>query len=291
MMAPHSNTPARSTKVFRNAMQQASSETVLEIRGVTHQFRHASREKYATSVSALQNVSLTARKGEFVSLVGPSGCGKSTLLSILAGLTIPSQGAAFIGGDQVTGIRTDVGFIFQRDAILPWRTALQNIELPLKYRNVPAKEAREKALEWLGRMGLRASADRYPHQLSGGMRKRISIAATLVYEPSILLMDEPFSALDVQTRDLIENDVMRVWQGSGQTVVFVTHDLEEAIGMSDRIVVMTASPGRVRQEYEVSLPRPRDLMECKAQPEFRSIYESIWEDLRVEVLKAAQMAQ
>jgi NitT/TauT family transport system ATP-binding protein len=290
-MTPLSKVHESGAIPLRNAMQQASAEIVLEVRGVTHQFRHASREKWPTAVSALENVSLTARRGEFVSLVGPSGCGKSTLLGILAGLTIPSHGAAFIGGERVTGIRTDVGFIFQRDAILPWRTALQNIELPLKYRGVAPKESREKALEWLGRMGLRASADRYPHQLSGGMRKRVSIASTLVYEPAILLMDEPFSALDVQTRDLIENDVMRVWQGSGQTVVFVTHDLEEAIGMSDRIVVMTASPGRVRQEYEVPLSRPRDLMECKSLPEFRSIYEAIWEDLRVEVLKAAQMEQ
>jgi NitT/TauT family transport system ATP-binding protein len=265
--------------------------TVFEIRGVTHEFRHASRERFATAVSALENVNLSARKGEFVSLVGPSGCGKSTLLAILAGLMIPSQGQALIGREPVTAIRKDVGFIFQRDAILPWRTALQNIELPLKYRKVPAAEAREKALEWLTRMGLRASADRYPHQLSGGMRKRVAIAATLVYEPAILLMDEPFSALDVQTRDLIENDVMRLWQGSTQTVVFVTHDLEEAIGMSDRVVVMTASPGRVMKEYEIPLARPRDLMECKAQPEFRAIYQSIWEDLRVEVLKAARMEQ
>lgn len=280
-----------SVKTARDAMpaKDAASQVVFEISNVAHRFQHAAKGPYPTAVSALENVSLTCKRGEFMSLIGPSGCGKSTLLGILAGLTIPSAGEVSIFGEQVKGIRPDIGFIFQRDALLPWRTALQNIELPLKYRGVARAERREKALEWLDRIGLRNFANHYPHQLSGGMRKRVAIATTLVYEPTILLMDEPFSALDVQSRDLIENDILRLWQGSNQSVVFVTHDLEEAIGMSDRIVVMTASPGRIRKEYSVPLARPRDLLECKSLPEFREIYQAIWEDLRVEVLKAARM--
>jgi NitT/TauT family transport system ATP-binding protein len=240
--------------------------------------------------SALNDVSVTIPAGQFVSVVGPSGCGKSTMLTAISGLRAPSSGEVRIGGARVTGVRNDVGFVFQHDALLPWRTALQNVELALRFRGVNRRNARERAREWLSRVGLSAFENAYPHQLSGGMRKRASIAATLVYEPTILLMDEPFSALDVQTRNIMENDLLRVWQEAGQqTVVFVTHDLEEAIGLSDRVVVLTAGPGRVLGDYAVDLPRPRNLLEVKLEPRFVELYSNIWADLGAEVLKANQL--
>ncbi|HVW44014.1 MAG TPA: ABC transporter ATP-binding protein, partial [Amycolatopsis sp.] len=185
----------------------------------------------------------------------------------------------------------DVGFVFQQDALLPWRTALQNVELSLRFRGVARKESRARARDWLARVGLGKFEHSYPHQLSGGMRKRTAIASTLVYEPDVLLMDEPFSALDVQTRNLMENDLLNMWeQGGHQTVFFITHDLEEAIGLSDRIIVLTASPGQVLGDYRVDLPRPRNLLEVKMERDFMELYQRIWADLEGEVMKANQMA-
>jgi NitT/TauT family transport system ATP-binding protein len=241
--------------------------------------------------TALMDVSLDVEAGEFVSVVGPSGCGKSTLLSAIGGLRPPSKGEVRIGGVKVSSVRRDVGLVFQQDALLPWRTALQNVALSLRYRGVPSKEARRRASEWLARVGLANFENSYPHQLSGGMRKRAAVAATMVYEPDVLLMDEPFSALDVQTRTLMENDLLRLWEEAGhQTVLFITHDLEEAIGLSDRVVVLTAGPGRVLGDYRVDLPRPRNLLEVKLEPGFTELYRKIWSDLEGEVMKANQMA-
>lgn len=260
----------------------------LRLRNVT--LYYPPQDKHADHFLAVDSVDLKADGGEFVSVVGPSGCGKSSLLSILAGLRRPTSGEVIVAGEHVQGVRTDVGYIFQRDALLPWRTARENVALPLKFRGVAKREALERAQEALIGLGLGRFGDRYPNQLSGGQVKRVSIAATLVYEPSLLLMDEPFSALDVQTRDLIENDILAIWtRRSKQTVVFVTHDLEEAIALSDRVVVMTASPGRILADYAVDLPRPRDLMDIKLDPSFSQMYRRIWEDLRIEVMKAAEV--
>jgi NitT/TauT family transport system ATP-binding protein len=237
--------------------------------------------------TALKNVSFKIPAGQFVALVGPTGCGKSTTLSAISGLQLPTTGEVLIGGERVDGVRRDVGFVFQQDALLPWRTALQNVELALKFRGVGKSESRDRARQWLSRVGLGRFEDSYPHQLSGGMRKRTAIAATLVYEPTVLLMDEPFSALDVQTRNLMENDLLSVWESVGhQTVLFVTHDLEEAIGLSDRVIVLTAGPGQVLGDYMVEMPRPRNLLEVKLDPAFTTMYRKIWADLEVEVLKA-----
>jgi len=241
--------------------------------------------------TALQDVSLSVPAGEFVSVVGPTGSGKSTMLGVISGLTHPSSGEVRIAGQRITGIRDDIGFVFQQDALLPWRTALQNVELALRFRGVDRRETRDRASGWLARVGLESFKDSYPHQLSGGMRKRAAIAATMVFEPDILLMDEPFSALDVQTRNLMENDLLRIWErAASQTVVFITHDLEEAIGLSDRVVVLSASPGRILCDYHVGLPRPRNLLEIKLEPSFLDLYRKIWNDLEGEVLKANQMA-
>ncbi|WP_236790839.1 ABC transporter ATP-binding protein [Amycolatopsis sp. GM8] len=260
----------------------------LELDRVTQ--RYPSSTNDTTEFVAMQDISLEIPAGQFVSVVGPTGCGKSTMLSAISGLRPASDGQVRIGGEVVTGIRSDVGFIFQQDALLPWRTALQNVELSLRFRGRPKSESRERAREWLARVGLLDFADRYPHQLSGGMRKRVAVASTLVYEPDILLMDEPFSALDIQTRTLMENDLLHVWDEAGKnTVLFVTHDLEEAIGMSDRILVLTASPGRLLGDYKIDLPRPRDLLEVKMTEEFTELYRAIWKDLEGEVLAANKL--
>ena len=237
--------------------------------------------------TALQDVSFTVGTGQFVALVGPTGCGKSTTLSLISGLERPTSGAVRVNGERVDGVRSDLGFVFQNDALLPWRTAVENVELALKFRGVPRQQARDRAGGWLERVGLRGFEASYAHQLSGGMRKRVSLAATMVYEPSVLLMDEPFSALDVQTRAIMENDLLSVWQQvTHQTVLFVTHDLEEAIGLSDRVIVFTARPARVLGDYTVELPRPRNLLAIKLHPEFIELYRKIWADLEGEVLRA-----
>lgn len=236
------------------------------------------------SFTALLDVSLTVEQGEFVSIVGPSGCGKSTLIGMISGLAQPRTGTVEVLGTRVTGVDPRVGVVFQRDALLPWRTAVENVALALRYRGRSRRDAREVARDWLARVGLQGFEDRYPHQLSGGMRKRVSIAATLCYEPALLLMDEPFSALDVQTRNLMENDLLDIWSQSGQSVLFITHDLEEAVGLSDRVIVMSASPGTVLSEHKVHLERPRDLLECKLTPDYTDIYSKIWSDLKSEVL-------
>jgi sulfonate transport system ATP-binding protein len=236
---------------------------------------------------AIREVSFEAAAGEFVSIVGPSGCGKSTILSLVSGLAEPSAGSVKVLGKPVSGVSKDVGFIFQRDALLPWRVARENVAVPLRYRGVGRREARERSAEWLARVGLSGYEDHYPHQLSGGMRKRVAIAATLVCEPAVLLMDEPFSALDPHTRNLMEADLLQLWeQSGGRTVLFVTHDLEEAVGLSDRVVVLSASPATVVGEYRVPIERPRDLLDGRFAPEFVELYQAIWDDLRGQVTAA-----
>jgi NitT/TauT family transport system ATP-binding protein len=258
----------------------------IEINAVTHAFESATRD---SPLIAVRDVTIHVDGGQFVSIVGPSGCGKSTLLGLVAGLSQPTFGSVVLDGQPVRKPRRDTGFLFQRDALLPWRTALENVILPLKFRGVERREARERGREWLARVGLADFAGSYPHQLSGGMRKRVALAATLVYEPRILLMDEPFSALDVQTRNLMENDLLHLWEMSkDQTIIFVTHDLEEAIALSDRVIVLSASPGQIVGDYPVTLPRPRDLLEVRFEDEFSQLHEKIWEILRDEVMRAHQ---
>jgi NitT/TauT family transport system ATP-binding protein len=256
---------------------------VIELRNVTQAF-----DTSKGTFVAIRDVSLVVNEGEFVSVVGPSGCGKSSLLWLIAGLATPRSGSVRVMDKPVHGVSRDVGIIIQRDALLPWRTALENVALPLRFRGMSRRAADARARDWLHRVGLKKFEASYPHQLSGGMRKRVAIACTLAYEPKVLLLDEPFSALDVQTRNLMENDLLGLWAGSGQTVLFITHDLEEAVGLSDRVVVMTSSPGTILGDYPVPLPRPRDLLEDKLRPDFSQVYSRIWADLRGEVLQAYQ---
>jgi NitT/TauT family transport system ATP-binding protein len=263
-----------------------SREAAVRLAGVSKQF-----ETDAGPFTAVCGVDLEVAPGEFVAVVGPSGCGKSTLLGMVSGLSPATGGSVEVAGRPVTGIPSGLGYLFQRDALLPWKTVLDNVSLPLVFRRVPRGEARERARGWLARVGLSRFAAYHPHALSGGMRKRVSLAATMVADPDIVLMDEPFSALDVQTRNLMENELLAIWQESRKTVLFITHDLEEAIALSDRVVVMTASPGRIKAEYPIPLPRPRSVTEIRFRPEFVRLYETVWGDLRDEVLASYAQAQ
>jgi NitT/TauT family transport system ATP-binding protein len=243
---------------------------------------------------ALEGVNLRVAEGEFVSLVGPTGCGKSTLLNLAAGLLHPTSGTVLLQGKPLTGLNPLAGYLFQQDAILPWRTARDNVALPLVFRGRRWKEAREEAQLWLEKVGLGRFGHLFPYQLSGGMRKRVGLAQVLIARPRLLLMDEPFSALDVQTRQLMENELLRLWEEGLQggeedrkTVLFVTHDLTEAIALSDRVVVMAAGPrSRPIGEFRIPLPRPRDVAEVRLTPEFLRLEREIWGLLREEVMRA-----
>ena len=255
---------------------------------VTHRFPLPRENREFTAV---ERVSFDVGGGEFVSIVGPSGCGKSTLLALVAGLVPVSEGRISLDGRPVAGVDPRLGFVFQRDALFPWKTVAQNVGLPLLFRGVDAEAARPRVADWIARIGLTGFERYHPHQLSGGMRKRVALAMTMVYEPEIVLMDEPFGALDVQTRNLMENDLLEIWSQFRRTVVFVTHDLEEAIALSDRIVVMTASPGRVKSIYTITLPRPRSVTEIRFHPDFGRLYETIWKDLKDEVRLGYERSQ
>lgn len=268
----------------RNRTVVARPSPTIELRGVTRQFRVAPDTPVFTAVA---DVGLAVADGEFVSLVGPSGCGKSTLLNLIAGLDTASAGTVTVAGHEVRGqLQRQVGYLFQRDALLPWKTVQANVELPLVFRGMPATQRAPLVAEWIARVGLAGFERHYPHQLSGGMRKRVSLAATFVYQPRILLMDEPFAALDVQTRNLMENELLELWQEHRKTVLFVTHDLEEAISLADRVVVLTANPGSVKCQFPVDLPRPRNVDEVRLQENFRLIHAEIWEALRSEVTRS-----
>jgi NitT/TauT family transport system ATP-binding protein len=239
--------------------------------------------------TAVENVSLTVADGEFVSVVGPTGCGKSTLLNMAAGLLQPSQGFVHIYGEPLAGVNARAGYMFQTESLMPWRTALQNVMAGLEFRGVDKNTAQAQAEDWLRRVGLGGFGDRYPHQMSGGMRKRASLAQTLVLDPDIILMDEPFSALDIQTRQLMENELLDLWQSKKKSVLFITHDLDEAIAMSDRVVILSAGPAsHPIGEFSIDLPRPRDVAEIKMTPRFMELHQAIWAVLREEVLKGYQ---
>ncbi|MBM3726526.1 MAG: ABC transporter ATP-binding protein [Acidobacteria bacterium] len=250
----------------------------IRLSNVTHQF---------AGYTAVEDVSLSVSQGRFVSVVGPSGCGKSTVLSIAAGLLAPTSGSVDVLGNRLEGINRRAAYMFQQDALLPWKTVLANITLGLEFRGMAVEAARGPALEWVRRAGLEGFENHYPHQLSGGMRKRVAMAQTWIVDPDIVLMDEPFGALDVHTRLRMESEILGLWSGSGKTVLFVTHDLEEAVALSDEVVVLSAGPAsRVVGSYAVDLPRPRNLIDIRTDPEFNRIYTAIWRHLRTEVLKS-----
>jgi len=240
-----------------------------------------------TPMLALEDVSFTAQPGEFVSLVGPSGCGKSTCLNLFAGLDEASSGAVEHHGKPVRGVNTQLGYITQDDNLLPWRSLLANVELGLEFKGVPKDEQRRRAQEFITLVGLGGFEQHYPHELSGGMRKRAGIIRTLVYESDVVLMDEPFGPLDAQTRVILQSELLKLWERSKPTVLFVTHDLVEAIALSDRILVFTSGPGTIKKEYTVDLPRPRDVFHIHETPGFADLYDALWDDIRSEIERGA----
>jgi NitT/TauT family transport system ATP-binding protein len=253
--------------------QDAYVTAALSLKGITCTF--VSRDDRAQRYTAVRDVTLDIAPGEFVSVVGPTGCGKSTLLNVAAGLLEPSAGSVTVFGEPLAGVNRR-----------PWRTARDNVLAGLQFRGVGAAEADRQTDDWLQRVGLAGFGDRYPHQLSGGMRKRTALAQTLVLDPDIILMDEPFSALDIQTRQLMENEVLELWADKKKAVLFITHDLDEAIAMSDRVVVLSAGPAsHPIGEFVIDLARPRDVAEVRVMPRFIDLHKSIWDVLREEVLK------
>jgi NitT/TauT family transport system ATP-binding protein len=246
----------------------------------------------AERYTAVAHTSLAIGPGEFVSVVGPTGCGKSTLLNVAAGLLSPSAGRVLVHGVPLAGINARAGYMFQADALMPWRNALDNVTAGLEFHGLSKADAAPRAREWLARVGLAGFEDRYPHQLSGGMRKRVALAQMLILDPELLLMDEPFSALDVQTRQLMENELLELWNADRKSVLFITHDLEEAIALSDRVVVLSAGPAtRPIGEFAIDLPRPRDVAEIRLSPRFVALHEAIWDVLRGEVLKGYEQGK
>lgn len=233
-------------------------------------------------ISALQDFNLDIREGEFFTILGPSGCGKSTFLNVLAGLAHKTSGSITIDGRPAEGINLHQGVVFQGYALFPWRTVLQNIEMGLEIRKVPKRERKETAEHFLDLVGLSGFAHRYPHELSGGMRQRVAIARALAYSPDLLLMDEPFAALDAQTREILQAELLRIWEAHKKTIVFITHSLDEAIYLSDRIAVMTHRPGRIKSILNVPLARPRPA-EIRHSPQFVQLREQAWDVLRDEV--------
>jgi NitT/TauT family transport system ATP-binding protein len=254
--------------------------SAIELRNVTKRFPTPSGQIY----TAIRNLSLSVAPGEFCAVVGPTGCGKSTTLSLISGLERPSAGMVEVMGEPVQGIDKRIGYVFQTDAVFPWKSVLNNVATGPLYRGQPKAQAFERARSWIARVGLSGFENHYPHQLSGGMRKRVALAQTFINEPQILLMDEPFSALDVQTRTLMGDELLQMWSSLNASVVFVTHDLEEAIALADRVCVITAGPGTVKGIYTIDLPRPRHVAEIRFEPRFVELYQQIWEDLRNEVM-------
>ena len=236
--------------------------------------------------TAVEQANLSVAHGEFVAIVGPTGCGKSTLLNVTAGLLKPAAGAARIFDKPLSGLNRDAGYLFQADALFPWKTALDNVAIGLEIRGTPRTDALARAQQWLTSVGLGAFAGRYPHMLSGGQRKRVALAQVLIRAPKILLMDEPFGPLDAQTRQVMGNLLLDLWNADRKAVLFVTHDLEEAIALADRVVIMSAGPSsRIIGDWRVTLPRPRDIFEVRMDKDFHALHREIWSVLKDEVMK------
>jgi NitT/TauT family transport system ATP-binding protein len=270
------------------AASTIAGASAVALDGVVMAFRVARGGNY----TAIERATLKVADGEFVAIVGPTGCGKSTLLNIAAGLMAPSAGRVDIFGSPLAALNRQAGYLFQADALFPWKTALENVAIGLETDGVAPSVARPRAQEWLTRVGLSAFGDRYPHMLSGGQRKRVGLAQVLIRDPKILLMDEPFGPLDAQTRQIMGNLLLDLWSADRKAVLFVTHDLEEAIALSDRVVIMSAGPGaRIIGDWQVPLARPRDIGEIKLDHAFHELHRDIWHKLKAEVIKGYQQAE
>jgi NitT/TauT family transport system ATP-binding protein len=244
----------------------------------------------ADRFTALEDITLDVRPGEFLALVGPSGCGKSTLLDLLGGLTAPTSGRILLDGRPIEGPARDRGIVFQQYALFPWRTAVQNVEFGLDIAGLKTKQRREIARHYLDLVGLTAFAERYPHELSGGMKQRVAIARSLAYDPEVLLMDEPFAALDAQTRETLQGELLRIWRTTGKTILFITHGIDEAVVLGQRVAVMTSRPGRIKYVVEIPEALRSETEDVRSLPEFGPVRHEVWTLLRDEVLKAQQLA-
>ncbi len=261
----------------------APAGRAVDLRGVAINFPLAGGGEYKAVAAA----DLLVSTSEFVAIVGPTGCGKSTLLNAAAGLLKPAAGTVEILGQPLQGLNAAAGYLFQQDAIMPWKTARDNVALSLEVAGIPRAEALDRAQAWLTRVGLKTHGERYPHQLSGGQRKRVGLAQVLIRDPKILLMDEPFGPLDAQTRQIMGNLLLSLWAADRKAVLFVTHDLEEAIALADRVVIMSAGPeARIIGDFAVDLGRPRDAADVRTDPRFHALHKAIWSELRAEVMKA-----
>jgi NitT/TauT family transport system ATP-binding protein len=252
--------------------------TLLSIEGVRKEYQARGKK-----VVALEAVDLAVDEGEFVTVVGPSGCGKSTLLNLIVGLLRSSVGRIVFRGAPIDGICTKIGYVTQKDNLLPWRTLVENVEIALEIRGVENGARRRAAEEWIERVGLKGFEEHYPHELSGGMRQRANIIRTLIYDPELILMDEPFGPLDAQTRIVLQDQLLKLWSATRKTIIFITHDLVEAITLADRVVLMSSRPGKIKSVEAIKIPRPRDVFKIHEDPQFRSAYEKLWQQLRPEV--------
>jgi NitT/TauT family transport system ATP-binding protein len=265
-----------------SGLRALAQSTAVALADVTIGFRLAESATYV----AVERASLSVADGEFVAIVGPTGCGKSTLLNVAAGLLAPTGGRVTIYGASLDRLNRAAGYLFQADALFPWKTALENVAIGLEIEGIAVAEAQDRAQQWLTRVGLGDFAGRYPHMLSGGQRKRVGLAQVLIRDPKILLMDEPFGPLDAQTRQIMGNLLLDLWSADRKAVLFVTHDLEEAIALSDRVVIMSAGPAaRIIGDWKVGLPRPRDIADVKLERAFHDLHREIWAKLKAEVLK------
>jgi NitT/TauT family transport system ATP-binding protein len=266
----------------------ALSEPAVRLSGVSISYVLGGGGRY----DAVAPVDVAVADGAFVSIVGPTGCGKSTLLNVAAGLAAPTTGTATIFGEPLKGINAKAGYLFQQDALMPWKSALDNVAIGLEVQGVAREEALDRSRRMLARVGLKAFGERYPHQLSGGQRKRVALAQVLVRGPKILLMDEPFGPLDAQTRLIMGELLCGLWQADRKAVMFVTHDLDEAIGLSDRVLIMSAGPkSHIIGDFAIDLERPRDLGEIRNDPRFHRLHKDIWAVLRDEVRKTYALAE
>ena len=255
----------------------------IELTNLTKRFLTSKGEAF----TAIRDVTLTVQPGQFCAIVGPTGCGKSTTLSQVSGLDKPSGGSVTVGNQVVQGITHGVSFMFQVDALFPWKNVLGNVMIGPTLNKMGKSDAASLARDWLRRVGLAGFEDRYPHQLSGGMRKRVAMAAALINSPQILLMDEPFGALDVQTKAIMQTELLGLWEQTRPSVLFITHDLDEAVALADRVFVMTSSPGSIKESFEIDLPRPRgQVQEIRHEPRFLELQNRIWASLKDEVDRA-----
>lgn len=259
---------------------------LLELNNVTVSFPSPD----GTLLTALEGMNLSVNQGELVAMVGPSGCGKSTALNVLAGQVTPVSGQVRLAGQPVEGMLPSVGYISQADTLLPWRTVLDNVALAMELRGVPKQERREAARALMAKMGLSGFEDNYPRELSGGMKKRAAIARVLAVDPAILMMDEPFGPLDALTKEKLQDEILTLWESTGCTILYVTHDLTEAIALADRVVLVSQRPGHVVKEYPIDLPRPRRVMDVKFLPRFVELEQAIWHDLQTELRRGEERA-